>query len=165
MNPETFKYLLIGVVSFGFLVEKILSYLNQKQPVPAVPETLDSYLGQDKLVHAKAYQSDNFRFGLYSGLFSFVLTILFISLGWFGLIDNWVSEWVESPLLRSLAFFGIVFIGSDLISLPFDYYSTFVIEEKYGFNKTNRKTFILDKIKGYLFSIVIGVTIVADAIA
>jgi STE24 endopeptidase len=156
MNPETFKYLLIGVVSFGFLVEKILSYLNQKQPVPAVPETLDSYLGQDKLVHAKAYQSDNFRFGLYSGLFSFVLTILFISLGWFGLIDNWVSEWVESPLLRSLAFFGIVFIGSDLISLPFDYYSTFVIEEKYGFNKTNRKTFILDKIKGYLLSIVIG---------
>jgi STE24 endopeptidase len=156
MNLETFKYLLIGVVSFGFLVEKILAYLNHKQPVLAVPETLDSYLGQEKLLHAKAYQSDNFRFGLFSGVFSFVLTILFITLGWFGLIDIWVREWVDSTLLQSLVFFGIVFIGSDLISLPFDYYSTFVIEEKYGFNKTNRKTFILDKIKGYLLSILVG---------
>lgn len=156
MNPETFKYLLIGVVSLSFLVEKFLSYLNHNQPVPRIPETLDSYLDREKLIHSKVYQTDNFRFGLYSGIFSFVLTVIFLWQGWFGLVDNWVIGLVTSPLLQSFAFFGIIFIGSDLVSFPFDYYSTFVIEEKYGFNKTNRKTFILDKIKGYTLSIVIG---------
>lgn len=156
MNPETFKYLLIGVVSLSFLVEKFLSYLNHNQPVPKIPETLDSYLDREKLIHSKVYQTDNFRFGLYSGIFSFVLTVIFLWQGWFGLVDNWVIGLVTSPLLQSFAFFGIIFIGSDLVSFPFDYYSTFVIEEKYGFNKTNRKTFILDKIKGYTLSIVIG---------
>ncbi len=156
MNPDTLRYLLIGVVAFGFLLQKILSYLNNKQPVPIIPATLDHYLSQEKLIQSKAYQSDNFRFGLISGIFSFALTVLFISKGWFGAIDQWVEGLVPGPLSQSLVFFGVVFIGSDILSLPFDYYSTFVIEEKYGFNKTKVKTFFLDKLKGYLLSIIVG---------
>lgn len=156
MNPDTLKYLLIGVVAFGFCIEKILSYLNNKQPVPTIPSTLEHYLNQEKLIQAKAYQSDNFRFGLISGLFSFALTILFINKGWFGAIDQWVVGLVAGPLSQSLVFFGLIFIGSDILSLPFDYYSIFVIEEKYGFNKTKAKTFFADKLKGYLLSIIIG---------
>lgn len=156
MNPDTLKYLLIGVVAFGFLIEKILSYLNNKQPVPTIPTTLDQYLSVEKLSQSKAYQSANFRFGLISGLFSFVLTILFITKGWFGGIDQWVEAIVPGPLSQSIIFFGVIFIGSDILSLPFDYYSTFVIEEKYGFNKTKVMTFFTDKLKGYLLSIVVG---------
>lgn len=156
MNPDTLKYLLIGVVSFGFFIQKSLSYLNNKQPVPSIPATLDHYLSREKLIQSKAYQSDNFRFGLISGVFSFVLTILFISMGWFGAIDQWTEGLLPGPLSQSLLFFGVIFIGSDILSLPFDYYSIFVIEEKYGFNKTNVKTFFLDKLKGYLLLIIIG---------
>ncbi len=156
MNPVTLKYLLIGVVAFGFFIEKILSFLNNKQPVPTIPTTLDNYLSQEKLIQAKAYQSDNFRFGLISGLFSFALTVLFISKGWFGAIDLWVEGFVSVPLFQSLVFFGVIFIGSDLVSLPFDYFHTFVIEEKYGFNKTKVGTFFADKLKGYLLSIIVG---------
>lgn len=156
MNPDTLKYLLIGVVAFGFCIEKTLSYLNNKQPVPTIPATLDHYLSREKLIQSKEYQSDNFRFGLISGLFSFALTILFISMGWFGAIDQWVEGIVPGPLSQSLVFFGVIFIGSDILSLPFDYYSTFVIEEKYGFNKTKVRTFFADKLKGYLLSIIVG---------
>lgn len=156
MTPDSLKYLLIGVVTFGFFLEKILSYLNNKQPVPQIPATLDSYLSQDKLNQSKAYQSDNFRFGLVSGIFSFALTILFLTQGWFGVIDQWVGSFAPGPLSQSLIFFGVIFIGSDLLSLPFDYYSTFVIEEKYGFNKTSVSTFFADKVKGYLLSIIVG---------
>lgn len=156
MNPDSLKYLLIGVVAFGFLTEKILSYLNNKQPVPTIPATLDDYLSQEKLIQSKEYQSDNFRFGLISGLFSFALTVLFISKGWFGAIDQWVEGLVPGPLSQSLVFFGVIFIGSDILSLPFDFYHTFVIEEKYGFNKTKVKTFFADKLKGYLLSIIVG---------
>lgn len=156
MTPDSLKYLLIGVVAFGFFLEKILSYLNSKQPVPPIPATLDHYLSQDKLIQSKAYQSDKFQFGLITGTFSFLLTVLFLSQGWFGVIDQWVGSFALGPLSQSLIFFGVIFIGSDLLSLPFDYYSTFVIEEKYGFNKTSVSTFFSDKLKGYVLSIIVG---------
>lgn len=156
MEPILLKNLLIGVVTFGFLLGKILSYLNYRQPVPKVPATLSEYLTDQKLQESKNYQNENYRFGLVSGIFSFVITILFISQGWFGAIDSWVKTFEIAPLLESVVFFALIFIGSDILSLPFDYYSTFVIEEKYGFNKSTVKTFFLDKLKGYLLSIIIG---------
>lgn len=156
MSPELLKNLLLGVVVFGFLVDKILSYRNVKRPVPAIPDTLSDHLNQEELLKSKAYQTENYRFGLISGLFSFVLSILLIWFGWFGAIDTWVGSFVENSMIQSLAIFGVIFVGSDLLSLPFDYYSTFVIEEKYGFNKTSIGTFFGDKIKGYLLSIIIG---------
>lgn len=156
MEPILLKNLLIGVVAFGFFFEKILSYLNHRQAVPKVPDTLSEYLTDEKLIESKKYQNENYRFGLISGLFSFLLTLLFISQGWFGAIDTWVKTFEIPPLLESVVFFGLIFIGSDILSLPFDYYSTFVIEEKFGFNKSTVNTFFSDKLKGYLLSILIG---------
>lgn len=156
MSPELLKNLLLGVVVFGFLVDKILSYRNVKRPVPTIPDTLSDHFNPEELLKSKAYQTENYRFGLLSGLFSFVLSILLIWFGWFGAIDSWVGSFVDNSMIQSLVFFGVIFVGSDLLSLPFDYYSTFVIEEKYGFNKTSIGTFFADKIKGYLLSIIIG---------
>jgi STE24 endopeptidase len=156
MEPILLKNLLIGVVAFGFLLRKTLSYLNYRQPVPKVPDTLSDYLTDQKLQESKKYQNENYKFGVISGLFSFVLTLLFISQGWFGAIDSWLKTFEIAPLLESVVFFGLIFIGSDILSLPFDYYSTFVIEEKFGFNKSTVKTFFSDKLKGYLLSILIG---------
>ncbi len=156
MSTESLKYLLIGVLVFGYLLRKTLGYLNVKNPVPAIPDTLMEYLNEAKLKESKAYQQENFRFKFLAGTFSFILTLLFITQGWFGAIDTWVAGYGLSPLVKSLVFFGLVFVGSDILSLPFDYYSTFVIEEKYGFNKTNIRTFFSDKVKGYLLSILVG---------
>lgn len=156
MSVENLKYLLLGVLVFGFVVRKTLGYLNVKNPVPRVPDTLVQYLNQAKLEESKTYQKENFRFKFIAGTFSFVLTFLFIAQGWFGAIDNWVGEFGFQPMIQSLVFFGLVFVGSDILSLPFDYYGTFVIEEKYGFNKTTVSTFFKDKIKGYVLSILVG---------
>ncbi len=156
MTPEVLTYLLLGVLIFGFFWEKLLSFLNNRQPVPSIPSTLQEYLNKEKLDESKSYQQTNFRFGLLTGTFSFLITLAFISLGWFGQIDNWVSGFGIPPLLQSVVFFALIFIGSDILSLPFDYYSTFVIEERFGFNKTTIKTFFADKFKGYLLSLLIG---------
>ncbi len=156
MSPEVLTYLLIGVLVFGFFWEKLLSFLNNKQPVPSITSSLEDHLDQDKLRKAKDYQKENFRFGLLTGTVSFLITLAFIGLGWFGQIDTWVGSFGIPSLLQSVLFFALIFIGSDLLSLPFDYYGTFVIEEKYGFNKTTIKTFFADKFKGYLLSMVIG---------
>ncbi|MFC3880294.1 M48 family metallopeptidase [Algoriphagus namhaensis] len=156
MQAENLTYLLVGVLVFGFLWEKTLSFLNNRQPVPAIPDTLEQYLGKDKLKESKAYQQTNFRFGLVAGTVSFLITFCFICFGWFGAIDQWVAGFHIPPLAQSVVFFALIFIGSDVLSLPFDYYSTFVIEEKFGFNKTTIKTFFTDKVKGYILSMIIG---------
>lgn len=156
MDTEWIKYLLLGVLTVGFILEKSLSYLNIIQKVPKVPETLIEYLNVDKLVKSKAYQITNFKFGMITGLVSFILTFGFIYFGFFGWVDSWLRTIIEQPILLSLFYFGVIFIGSDLLSIPFDYYQTFVIEEKFGFNKSTVKTYFSDKIKGYLLSIVIG---------
>lgn len=156
MSPDSVQFLLLGVLVFGFLMRKILGYLNVKNPIPEIPDTLSEYLNPTKLQESKTYQKENFRFKFIAGTFSFILTFLFIALGWFGAIDTWVAGFGFVPLIKSLVFFALVFVGSDIISLPFDYYSTFVIEEKYGFNKTSVGTFFSDKIKGYVLSFIVG---------
>lgn len=156
MDHESIKSLLIGVITFGFIFEKTLAYLNIRRPVPAVPETLREYVDHKKLLEAKAYQKANFRFNLITSSISFLLTLAFLLSGFFGWVDGWLRDFIDTPLVLSLAYFALIFIGSDLLSIPFDYYQTFVIEEKFGFNKSTVKTFFSDKIKGYLLSILVG---------
>jgi len=156
MSVEALKYLLIGVLLFGFLLNQILDFLNVKNPASKIPKTLESYLSQEKLDQARSYQRENFRFKLLVGIVSFVLTFLLIYHGWLGAVDNWVAGFGFGPIAQALVFFGILFLASDILGLPVEYYSTFVIEEKYGFNKTTLGTFFADKIKGYVLGIVIG---------
>jgi STE24 endopeptidase len=156
MTSESLTYLLLGILIFGFLMPKILEYLQVSMPKQPVPTVLAEYLTEAKLVEAKSYQKDNFKFKLITSSFTFLLTFLFITQGWFGQIDSWIGGLGFSPFLNSLLFFGLVFIASDILSLPFDYYSTFVIEEKYGFNKTTLATFFSDKLIAYLLSLLVG---------
>ncbi|WP_026966967.1 M48 family metallopeptidase [Algoriphagus terrigena] len=156
MSVEALKYLLIGVLLFGFLLNQILDFLNVKNPASKIPKTLEGYLSQEKLDQARSYQRENFRFKLLVGIVSFVLTFLLIYQGWLGAVDNWVAGFGLGSVAQALVFFGILFLASDILGLPVEYYSTFVIEEKYGFNKTTLGTFFADKIKGYVLGIVIG---------
>lgn len=156
MTAESLTYLLLGVLIFGYLMPKVLEYLQVSMPKQPVPSVLAEYLTEAKLVEAKSYQKDNFKFKLITSSFTFLLTFLFITQGWFGQIDSWIGNLGFSPFLNSLLFFGLVFIASDILSLPFDYYSTFVIEEKYGFNKTTLATFFSDKLIAYLLSLLVG---------
>lgn len=156
MEPIWIKYLILGILGFGFLSEKILSYLNVKRPVPAIPKSLAQYISRQKLNESKSYQWANFKFGFLTSTVAFLVTFAFILFGFFGWLDSYLAPMVSHPILLSILFFGIVFIGSDLLSIPFDYYHTFVIEEKFGFNKSTKKTYFLDKLKAYVISIVIG---------
>jgi STE24 endopeptidase len=77
-------------------------------------------------------------------------------LGGFGWLDGLLRIQIENEILLALAFFGVLMLTSDMLTIPFQWYSTFVIEEKYGFNKTTIKTFITDKLKGYLLGAIVG---------
>ena len=107
------------------------------------------------------YKATNYKFGLLTSTFSIVLTLGFLLFDGFEFVDNIARSYSDNPIIIALIFFGIIMIGSDIITTPFSYYSTFVIEEKFGFNKTTLKIFIFDKIKGWLMMAIVGGGILA----
>ncbi|WP_396638250.1 M48 family metallopeptidase [Maribacter sp. R77961] len=156
MNNSFVFYCILGILVFEFLVSTTLNYLNSRHFKDEVPEDLKDVYNQEEYKKSQSYKLTNYRFGIFTSIFSLTLILVFLILGGFGWVDNFVMENTQNPILQALLFFGIIMIGSDILSTPFGVYQTFVIEEKFGFNKTTAKTFILDKIKGWAMTIIIG---------
>ena len=156
MTAITLFYIIIGIIILNFIVEKILNSLNAKHFNDELPPDLADVYEAEEYKKSQNYKATNFRFGNITSAFSLVLTLAFFFLDGFEYVDNIARGFSENNILIALLFFGIIMIASDIITTPFAYYKTFVIEEKFGFNKTTHKTFILDKIKGWLMMIVIG---------
>ena len=160
MSPETIFLIIIGLFVFDFIFEQTLDYLNSKTLQDKLPKEAEGIYTEEKYKASIAYQRDQSSFGFVSAIFSFVLSGSMLLFGGFGWLDSVLRGYFDNQIFLALAFFGVIFIVSDVLTLPFQYYSTFVIEEKHGFNKTTIKTFILDKIKGYLLGAIIGGTLV-----
>ncbi|MGP1993343.1 M48 family metallopeptidase [Zobellia laminariae] len=149
-------YTIIAILVLQFILETVLDYLNAKRYNDPIPEELNDVFDADEYKKSQAYKKTNYRFGLLTSTFSFLLTLCFLVFGGFEWIDQLVRSVTTQPIPMALMFFGVIMIGSDVVTLPLSYYSTFVIEEKFGFNKTTKGTFFLDKIKGWLMTAVVG---------
>ena len=161
MTSTALFYIIITIIIINFIIDKILGYLNAKHYDDPIPDELTDVYGEDEYKKSQAYKKTNYKFSLWSSLFSIVLTLGFLWLDGFEYVDNIARTYSDHPISIALIFFGIIMLGSDILSTPFSYYKTFVIEENFGFNKTTRKTFILDKIKGLLMMAIIGGGILA----
>ena len=161
MSPQTVFFIILVILTADFVSERILSALNVKSSIKPIPDLLSGIYDQDKYQKQQSYFRANTRFGLLTSTVSFLVIILMIVFGGFGWLDGIVQRWTANPILVSLVFFGILFLANDIISTPFEIYDIFVIEERFGFNKTTPKTFILDKLKGYALTAVLGGGIIA----
>lgn len=153
---NTIFWLIIAIIIFDYLLEKFLDYLNYTKMQESIPEELTGIYDEKKYRKSQQYEKVNLAFSMITGTFSFVVILVLLFTQGFAFLDNYVSSLSQNEYLRALLFFGILGLGMDLISIPFQVYSTFVIEEKFGFNKTTPATFIFDKIKSWLLSIIIG---------
>lgn len=151
-----FYYLIIAIIVLDFVWTQYLSYRNRKRMSPDIPAQLKGIYDEEEYRRQQAYQRENSRFGLLSGSVSFAVTLLILIFQLFGWLDGEIRQHIEIPLFVSLAFIGILFVGNEILSLPFSYYHTFVIEKKYGFNKSTPKIFWTDQIKGLLLSVALG---------
>ena len=149
-------YIILGIIIVDFVIERWLDYLNGKKLSTELPEELKDVYDAGQYKKSQEYKRVNDRFSLITGSFSFLLILGMLIFGGFNLVDNWARSFTGHPILIALIFFGILAIASDILNLPFTLYDTFVIEEKFGFNKTTARVFILDKLKGYLLGAVIG---------
>lgn len=149
-----FAIIFILVADFG--LERCLSYLNLKHSKNKLPDILSDIYDTEKYNRQQEYFRTNSKFGIISSTFSFIIMFLMYAFGGFGWLDQYLSAFIASEILKSLAFFGVLFLANDLITIPFSWYDTFVIEQRFGFNKVTPLIFITDKLKGYVITALIG---------
>lgn len=149
-------YIILGFILLEFILERILDYLNSTCWSDNLPEELAGIYDPDNYRKSQRYLRVKQRFSLITDSVSLVLMLLLIAGGGFAWVDSLVRQVTVNPVVMALLFFGILGLAADVVSIPFSAYSTFVIEERFGFNKTTPKTFILDKLKGWLLGGIIG---------
>lgn len=156
MVAESILLIILILIVSSFVFERILEFLNNRSFSEKIPSIAEGIYDKEKYIKSKNYNAVWYKFNSIQGVFSFVLIFLLIMFGSFGSLDIYIRNQVENPILASLLFFAVLGIGSDIVTLPFQLYGTFVIEEKFGFNKTTLKTFFTDKLKGYILGALIG---------
>ncbi|QED37420.1 M48 family metallopeptidase [Antarcticibacterium arcticum] len=161
MNPETLFYIIVIIILIDFIVDKFLDALNARHFNDPVPVELQDVYEDVEFQKSQRYKKERYKFGLVSCTFSLLLMLGFLFFEGFAWVDSIARGFAENEIIIALIFFGIIMLASDILSLPFSWYSTFVIEEKYGFNKTTAKTFILDKLKSWGLMILVGGGILA----
>jgi STE24 endopeptidase len=154
---------LIIIISLFLLwnLEFIATLLNIKTFPSIAPRELDGMMDQEKLEKARAYLNVNSRFDILKSTFSLTVLLCFWFFHGFPFLDHLARSFSENEIVSGIIFLAVLFIGQNLISIPFDWYETFGIEEKFGFNKSTPKTFIVDRIKGLFLASIIGLPIIA----
>jgi STE24 endopeptidase len=164
MEPDVILNIILAITVVSYLFDQILDYINLKSQRTDIPKEIEAFYKKEKYLKSLAYHRELARFSFITSGFSFVLSLGMLLSGGFGWVDNWLRLYIDNTILLALVFFGVLVVASDILTIPFQWYSTFVIEEKYGFNKTTLKTFITDKLKGYLLTAVVGGVLMAALI-
>ena len=148
--------IIIVILVADFVLERYLAFLNIKQSGKELPLLLRDIYDTEKYAKQQEYFRTNSRFGMLTSSFSFVIILLMLIFNGFAWVDGLVQQHVQSPIWTPVLFFGILYFANDILSIPFDLYDTFVIEQKFGFNKVTPKLFVLDKLKGYAMTLILG---------
>ena len=159
MNP--IALIILSAIIIDLILNGIADYLNLKMLRNELPEAFQGVYDPDRYRKSQLYLKTNTRFGWFSGAFNVSVMLLF----WFGkgfpLLDEWVRSFHYGPIITGLIYMGVLILCKALLSLPFSIYSTFVIEERFGFNQTSWSTFVLDLAKGALLAILLGTPLLA----
>lgn len=154
-------YLIIGFILFEFVLSKTLSWLNMKTWDKPLPDEVKDLYDTEKYAKARDYANANNKIGTISATLSVIISIGFLYFKGFAWLDDVVRSYTASPVWQALLFFGILSLATSIMSLPFELYETFVIEEKFGFNKTTPMLYVSDKLKMLMLGVVVGGGILA----
>lgn len=154
MNNYSIGIIAILIGMFG--IRLVLSIMNYRYRTSAIPENVSHIYTKARYQKWLNYSMENFRFGLLTKGLSLLLIVTLLLTGLFAQLAVVTQSWTSSELFGSLFFLGILLLANQIIDTPFEYYQTFVIESKYGFNKTTKKLFIKDIAKNIVLSTVLG---------
>lgn len=156
-----FGIIILSTILISYVLELVTDYLNIKSLSPNLPKEFEGVYDAEKYAKSQAYTKTTTQFGLITSTFDLVVLLIFWFSGGFNFLDEFVRSWGFNSIVTGIFFIGSIVILKGIIDLPFSVYSTFVIEEKFGFNKTTVKTFVTDLLKGLLLGLILGVPLLA----
>ena len=150
-------FVIILVILIGsYILDLLIETLNVRHVRTDLPDEFEGYYDDAKYKKSQEYLRENTRFGIISDSIVTPISIAFIIFGGFNIVDQFARDFSLGPILTGLIFAALLMLASQIMHIPFSIYETFVIEERYGFNKTTPKTFILDILKSWLLAALIG---------
>lgn len=147
---------ILAIMLGNYILSLLVENLNLKRLSPELPREFEGHYDVEKYAKSQSYTRARTKFGFITGSFDLVLMITFILIGGFNWVDNLARGFGFGEIVSGLIFAGLFMLGLRIISLPFSVYSTFVIEEKFGFNRTTVRTFVLDMLKSFVISAIIS---------
>lgn len=165
MSSEAILQIIFAIIILNYLVNLLSGLLNYNSFNNKLPENVSDIYNDKEYLKSQEYKKENFRFNLITSSFSFIILIVVLYNGYFGALDSIVRNYTfENEISPSILFFFSIYFINDFISIPFQLYRVFVIEDKYGFNNMTISTFIYDKLKGYFLSIIIGLLLLVPVL-
>ena len=161
---STSEWLLLGIVTFiliDFGAGRVIDFLNESNKNVALTGVAAEIYNPDEYAKSLEYGTAKYKVELLTSVITTVVMLSAIIVGWFAWLDQVIRDRFSNDLLVTVIFFGVLIVAGMIASLPVSYYSTFVIEEKFGFNKTTKKLFVMDTIKQLLLSIALGLPVIA----
>ncbi len=157
--------IILAAIAVDFVLDIVSNRLNLNSLTNKLPEEFSDVYDVETYSKSQEYTKTRTKFGFITGSFDLLLLLGFWFSGGFNLLDQWVRSFGFNKLITGLFFIVILMIAKTIISLPFSIYSTFVIEERFEFNKTSPKTFIVDLLKGLMLGALIGIPLIAGILA
>ena len=161
MSSEIIFFIIVVFLCLDFVLERVLESLNSKHLSPVLPDSLKGIYEEKEDSRFQSYKRENGRLDSWSSGVGFVVMIVFLVAGGFGWYNSWVVSLTDSVVWQTILFVVGLSVVSSVLDIPFDYYATFRIEEKYGFNKTTRRVYWLDTVKELFLSLVLGGVLLA----
>jgi STE24 endopeptidase len=160
-----FAIIILATLLIDFILNLVTDILNLKALKKELPSEFSDVYDADRYAKSQEYTRVQTRFGLWVSSFDLLILLVFWFAGGFNWVDQWARGFEFGVIGTGLIFIGVLMIAKTIISIPISIYSTFVIEERFGFNKTTAGTFVMDRLKGLLLSVVIGAPLLAGIIA
>ena len=161
MSSEIIFSIIVVFLCLDFMLERVLESLNSKHMSPVLPDSLKGIYDEKEYSRFQSYKRENGRLDCWSSGVGFGVMIVFLVAGGFGWYNSWVVSLTDSVVWQTIFFVMGLSVASTVLDIPFDYYATFRIEEKYGFNKTTRRVYWLDAVKELFLSLVLGGVLLA----
>ncbi len=157
--------IILCTIIADFILHCIADILNLRMLKSELPDVFKGVFDEDRYRQSQEYLRVNTRFEWVITVFDLVVVFAF----WFGkgfpFLDNWAQSWNQGPVVTGLIYIGVLMLLKTVLAMPFSIYDTFVIEERFGFNKTTWQTFVMDIVKGLMLSVLLGGPLLAGILA
>lgn len=160
-----FSIIILVTLAVDFILSFTADMLNIQSLGSGLPDEFKGIYDETTYEKSQEYTKIQTRFGIITTVFNLIVLLVFWFAGGFNWLDQIVRGWELGVIWTGLVYIGLLIVAKMILSLPFSIYSTFVIEERFGFNKTTPKTFVADMLKGLGLGVVLGGPLLAGILA